>query len=78
MDMKQFLGLVIRRGYGIYGRETMEKMTKRAGISKNAASISVVGDVHRAAEKFFAAYCEVTPIAAMNLKMMAKMYNMKL
>ncbi len=78
MDMKEFLKLVIRRGYGIYGKETMEKMTKKAGISKNAAGISVVGDVNRAAERFFAAYCEVTPIAAMNLKMMAKMHNIKL
>ncbi len=78
MDMKQFLIIVIQRGYGIYGKETMEKMTKEAGISKSAAGINIIGDVNRAAKKFFDAYSKTTPVAAMNLKMMAKMNNIKL
>ncbi len=78
MDMKQFLIIVIRRGYGIYGKEAIEKMTEEAGISKGEAGINIIGDINRVAKKFFDAYSKITPVAAMNLKMMARMNNIKL
>ncbi len=78
MNMKLFIDLVIRRGYGIYGKSIIEEMAKQAGISVTASGININGNVGTAARKFFEVYSKITPIAAINLKMMAKMYNIKL
>jgi len=78
MNIKQFIELVAKRGYGIYGKETIEKMAKDAGISLSSTGVAISGNVETAARKFFDAYSKTTPVAAMNLKMMAKMHNIKL
>jgi len=80
MDKKiEFLKEVIERGMGIYGPEIMENMLKESGIEMDIeGNIIFKTSEPEAMKKFFDKYSSITPVAKMNLQMLAKKHKILL
>lgn len=76
MNRVDFLKKVIERGLGIYGINLISKMLEESGIIMDLdGNISFKRDEKKAIKTFFEKYSSLTPVAKMNLQMLARKYK---
>lgn len=76
MNRVEFLKKVIERGLGIYGTEIMGKMLEESGITMDMeGNIKFNRSEDVAIKTFFDKYSSLTPVAKMNLQMLAKKHK---
>lgn len=77
MKMHNFLEIVIQRGLGIYGSDLVYSMAKKSGITiDDKGHVREMNNLEQSSDAFFREYVSLTPIAKMNLKMLAKRHKM--
>ncbi len=76
MNKVEFLKEVIERGLGIYGPEIIGKMLEDSGINMSIeGEISFKVPQEQAIKTFFDKYSSITPVAKMNLQMLARKHK---
>ena len=76
MNRVEFLKKVIERGLGIYGFDIIGKMLEESGIDMDIeGNIKFKKSEDVAIKTFFDKYSSLTPVAKMNLHMLAKKYK---
>lgn len=76
MNRVEFLKKVIERGLGIYGIDIIGKMLEESGIDMDMeGNIKFKKSEDIAIKTFFDKYSSLTPVAKMNLQMLAKKYK---
>ncbi len=76
MNRVEFLKKVIERGLGIYGIDIIGKMLEESGIDMDIeGNIKFKKSEDIAIKTFFDKYSSLTPVAKMNLQMLAKRYK---
>ncbi len=76
MNRVEFLKKVIERGLGIYGTDIIGKMLEESGINMDIeGNIKFKKSEDAAIKTFFDKYSSLTPVAKMNLQMLAKRYK---
>ncbi len=76
MNRVEFLKKVIERGLGIYGIDIIGKMLEESGIDMDIeGNIKFKKSEDVAIKTFFDKYSSLTPVAKMNLQMLAKKYK---
>ncbi len=76
MNRVEFLKKVVERGLGIYGIDIIGKMLEESGIDMDMeGNIKFKKSEDVAIKTFFDKYSSLTPVAKMNLQMLAKKYK---